>query len=292
MPSEPHPGLMWREPRLIRRDASRATPRPLRARPAGVALVLAAGAAACANVVGIQSFDPAIDGRGGAFCQAASRAASSASLFFCDDFDDGGLPAPWNSSYESGGTLAVDDAAASSSPASLDLVVDPLPAGQLPNVSLRALVAAPTSPVQMAFGFSLDPVRIDPGTSASIVIAAIDFLDPSQNRYTIQLAFNVQSGAATTELDELFSGGRPYVPHAIAAPLGTGTFTDVAIQIDWTAPQAATASVLFGGASVLSVPLAISVQATTLQLSIGTTYASTPSPGWELRYDDVLFTAT
>jgi hypothetical protein len=34
----------------------------------------------------------------------------------------------------------------------------------------------------------------------------------------------------------------------------------------------------------------MNVQATSLQISIGTTYSTEPSSGWEIRYDNVLFT--
>jgi len=51
----------------------------------------------------------------------------------------------------------------------------------------------------------------------------------------------------------------------------------------------ATADILMHGAIVLSLPLTIGVDATSLQISIGTTFSSEPSSGWEVRYDNVLF---
>jgi hypothetical protein len=55
--------------------------------------------------------------------------------------------------------------------------------------------------------------------------------------------------------------------------------------------MSATANVVMNGAQVLSLPLTMSVQAASLQISVGTTYATEPSSGWEVRYDNVLFTS-
>jgi hypothetical protein len=273
-------------------ERRRAGKIPFARRLLALGICAAAGVAGCANLAGIQTLDPAVDGQGGAFCGAAARPTAAGSLFLCDDFDDGSLPAPWSSEYQTAGTLTVDGAIAASPPGSLDLVVNPLVASESLNVSLRTLLVVPPFPATIAFEFNLDPVKIDPAAGAAIVICALDFLDPNQNRYTVQLAFDVQNGEASTVLDELYSDGSPYIPHPITPPLPVGSFTNVTLAIDWTGAETANAQVLFGSASVLSVPLAMNVAAATLQISIGTTYATEPSPGWEVRYDNVLFRAT
>jgi hypothetical protein len=236
---------------------------------------------------------PTVDGmgRGGGFCSAAPRPTSEDGLFFCDDFDEGSLPAPWNSANEMSGTLAQNGGVWVSPPNSLDIAIGPLAAAQPVNVSLRASLAPPQLPETMSFAFALDPVQIDTAANASMVLAAIDFLDEAQNRYTLQLAFDVQNAAPTTVLDELYSDGRPYVPHAVPVPLTMGSFTNVVIQVDWTGAMTANAAVLMNGVQALSVPLTVNVQATSLQISIRTTYSTEPSSGWEIRYDNVLFTA-
>lgn len=248
--------------------------------------------AACASLVGIDSIDPAVDGQnGGAFCASAARPTSQDGLFFCDDFDRGSLPAPWVGLYQTSGALSQDSDAAVSPPNSLDIAIGSLTMGQPVNASLRAPLGVPPLPSGLQFAFSLEPVRIDATTpDASIVLAAIDFLDAAQNRYTVQLAFDVQNGEALTVLDELYSDGTPYVPHPISGPLTLGAFTDVAIQIHWTSAMSATADVLMHGDVVLSLPLTMNVDATSLQISIGTTFSTEPSSGWEVRYDNVLFT--
>jgi hypothetical protein len=258
-----------------------------------LSVATAVGLAACANLVGIESIDPTVDGKGtgGAFCSAAARPTSQDGLFFCDDFDVGTPPVPWTSSYETSGTLSQNGDAAVSPPNSLDVVIDALAAQQPVNVSLRAAVDAPPLPSALAFAFSLEPVQIDTSADASIVLAAVDFLDAARNRYTVQLAFDVQNGAATTVLDELYSNGMPYVPHPIPAPLTMGAFTDVVIQIHWASTSSATADVLMNGMQVLSLTLAMNIQATSLEISVGTTFSTEPSSGWEVRYDNVLFTA-
>jgi hypothetical protein len=244
----------------------------------------------CASLAGIDSLDPAVDGQnGGAFCAAAARPTSPDGLFFCDDFDQGSPPSPWTNLYQTSGTLTQNSGAAESPPNSLDIAVGPLALNQPVDASLRASLGVPPLPAALEFSFGLDPVRIDTTAAASIVLAAIDFLDAAQNRYTVQLAFDVQNGAPTTVLDELYSDGTPYIPHPIAGPLTLGAFTDIAIQIHWASAMNATADVLMHGAIVLSLPLTIGVDATSLQISIGTTFSSEPSSGWEVRYDNVLF---
>jgi hypothetical protein len=233
---------------------------------------------------------PTVVGLGRAFCSAVPRPRSGDGIFFCDDFDVGSLPALWNSANEISGTLAQNGGAWVSPPNSLDIAIGALAAEQPVNVSLRASLTPPPLPAMMTFAFALDPVQIDTAANASMVLAAIDFLADAQNRYTVQLAFAVQNAAPTTVLDELYSDGRPYVPHAVPVPLTMGSFTNVAIQVDWTGGMAAQAAVLMNGSQALSVPLTMNVQATSLQISIGTTYSTEPSSGWEIRYDNVLFT--
>lgn len=256
-----------------------------------LAAMSAVDTSACAQLAGIDSLDPAVDGQkqGGEFCSAAARPTSRDSLFFCDDFDRGTLPAPWNEQFDTSGSLVQNGNAAASPPNSLDLVVGALAMSQPVNTSLRASLGAPPLPASLDFAFSLEPVQLDTTADASIVLAAIDFLDAAQNRYTVQLAFDIQNGAALTVFDELYSDGTPYIPHPIAGPLPLGIFTDVAIEIHWASPTSATADVLMHGSVVLSLPLAMNVRATTLQISVGTTYSTEPSSGWEVRYDNVLF---
>jgi hypothetical protein len=256
-----------------------------------MAATAAMATASCASLAGIDSIDPAVDGQnGGAFCAAAARPTSSDGLFFCDDFDRGSLPSPWTNLYQTSGTLAQNSGAAESPPNSLDIAIGSLALNQPVDASLRASLGVPPLPAALEFAFGLDPVRIDTTADASIVLAAIDFLDAAENRYTVQLAFDIENGAATTVLDELYSDGTPYIPHPISGPLPLGTFTDIAIQIHWATAMTATADVLMHGAVVLSLPLTMNVDAVSLQISIGTTFSSEPSSGWEARYDNVLFT--
>ncbi len=250
--------------------------------------------AACAQIEGINALDPAVDGPGGAFCAAASRPTTPNGLFFCDDFDDGAsaFPLPWNASSPFLGTLSVNSGAAASAPDSLEMSIDAFTSGQ-PDASLHALLGMPSLPTTMSFAFSVDPVKIDVATpNASIVLAAIDFLDAASNRSSVQLAFNVQKGAPLTEVDEQYSNRTPsYTPHPVTVALPIGAFTDVVIAIAWASATSATATVTFGGAQVQSFPLTMSVVATSVRIDIGTTYATLPSAGWDVRYDNVLFTA-
>jgi hypothetical protein len=62
----------------------------------------------------------------------------------------------------------------------------------------------------------------------------------------------------------------------------------VALTVHRTAATAATAHVAFGGSTEIDLSLAMSVNATTLQLTIGSSYETEPSAGWKNRYDNVV----
>jgi hypothetical protein len=168
-------------------------------------------------------------------------------------------------------------------------------------------------PSTLTFAFSVEPVRIDATANASIVLGAVDFLDRAGYRYTVGLSIVVVSGAPALELGEqsgLASGGdypdgAPplYVNHPLSQTLTLpmNAWTDIVIELDWAAGSGADAGttlagkVTVGGAQPFDVPLTMTLVPQSLQIGIGTSfvteYDSGPSPVWELRYDNVLFTA-
>ena len=231
---------------------------------------------------------------GGSFC--ASVRPEAGAIFFCDDFDEGPLPGSWGTFDTLSGSLEVNDAAAVSKPSSLDEKTVPLASGQVIDVALRTPIGVPVLPATLRLAFSVDPVQIDTTTQAAIVLGAIDFFDGVGNRYTVGLAINVASGAPALALDEqsaLGDGGMPYAPHPLppSQPLVMNAFSEIVIEVDWTSTMSAVGKVFVNGAKQLDVPLTMTVHATSLQIGIGTSYVSEPSPVWELRYDNVWFTA-
>jgi len=227
-------------------------------------------------------------------------------IFFCDDFDEGGLPGKWQTWAEMGGTLVETDASSVSPPNSVDETTMALTNGQVVNVALRTPLPVPKVPATLTFAFSVQPLRIDTTANAAIVLGAVDFLDGAGYRYSVGLAINVVSGLPALDLGEqsgLASGGNfpdgappTYVSHPLppTMPLAMNAWTDIVVELDWTA-SSLEGKVTVGGSQELDVPLTMTVVPTSLQIGIGTSfvteYEAGLSPVWELRYDNVLFTA-
>ncbi len=228
----------------------------------------------------------------GTFCASIG---SDAGLLFCDDFDEKPLPNEWQTWGQMGGTLVESDASALSPPSSADEITYALDGGQVINVALRTTLGVPPLPAKLRFGFGIEPVTIDTTANAAIVLGAVDFLDGAGNRYTAGLSVDVVSGKPALVFGEQSSfadGGTTYTQHPLDAthPLPVNQWTDIVLEIDWTAPTTATATVTVtgpGAAPPLTTPLAMTVTATSLQIGVGTSYVTQPSPGWELRYDNV-----
>jgi len=235
----------------------------------------------------------------GPFCK--SLTPPEAGLFFCDDFDEHALPGSWQTWVETAGTLTETDASAVSPPTSVDETTIELASGQAVNVALRTtLQPVPAVPATMTFAFDVQPVQFDPTAGAAIVLGAIDFLDGAGDRYTVGLAINVANGAPALALGEQSSAadGAPpaFVNHPLspAMPLAMNAWSRVVIEVDWGAASVE-GRVLVDGNSELAVPLTMTVVPTSLQIGVGTSFVTTYdgglSPVWELRYDDVVFTA-
>jgi hypothetical protein len=235
------------------------------------------------------------EGGASGFCATQTRPGAGA-IFFCDDFDEGPLPGSWSTFRQTSGTLSLTTAAAVSPPNGLDAIVDPLSYGQAVDVALRTSFAITQVPPTIRLAFRVEPARIDPGNGATIILAAVDFLDAAGDRYTVELSATVASGAITLALGEqsgFADGGQQYVEHPVstAQTLPQDAFTDVVLAIDGGGSANVRGGLTLGGSQVLDVPLAPSVAPSRLQIGVGAAYVTEPSMGWELRYDDVLFTA-
>jgi hypothetical protein len=230
----------------------------------------------------------------GGFCASLTAAG----LVLCDDFDEPGtLPGPFNTEFETWGTLGETDASFKSPSESLDEKTFVLNDGGVINVALRNnTVPVPTLPATLTFAFSLDAVQIDTTTGDAIVLGAVDFFDAAGDRYTLGLAINTANALPALALDEqsaLTDGGAPYIPHTLPptdAP-AIGAWSDIVITIDWTAAQTGTASVSVNGTTEVGpFPLTMTVaNPTSLQVGIGTSFVTQPAPAWELLYDNVWF---
>ncbi len=241
----------------------------------------------------------------GGFC--ATLVPPTGGVFFCDDFDEHALPGSWNTWHESSGTLVETEAGSFSPPNSVDEATLPLAFGQTIDVALRTLLSAPAAPpATLRFAFAIDPLQIDPASGAAIVLGAVDLLDSSGDRYSVELSVNVVSGAPALALGEQYGfpdgglppdGGPPYINHPLppTQPLPMNAWTDIVVELDWTAPFTAQGIVTINGGQELAVPLSLNLTPTSLQIGVGTSYVteytSGNSPVWELRYDNVWFSA-
>ena len=240
---------------------------------------------------------------GSSYC--ATLTPPPGAVFFCDDFDEHPLPWAWQYYDELAGTLVESEAGARSAPNSVDETTTALANGQVIDVALRTPLQLPPLPATLRFGFSLEPVQIDTTANAAIVLGAVDFLDGTGNRYSVGLAINVVGGKPALALGEqsgLVDGGPlpdgappQFVNHPLppTQPLAMNAWSDIVIELDWTATTLE-GKVSVNGGQELDVPLNLSLQANALQIGIGTSYVTEystgPAPIWELRYDNVSFT--
>jgi hypothetical protein len=227
------------------------------------------------------------------YCQSIKP---DAGIFFCDDFDDHPLPGSWQSFGETNGTMTEVDAASVSAPNSLDEKTVAVGTNTTVDVALRTPLGLPTLPATLRLGFQVMPVQIDPTANSGVVLGAIDFLDKNSQRYTLGLAVNVVSGQPALVLGEqsAFSdGGIDYVQHPLppTQPLPMNAWSDVVIEADWSSTTSAMISVTVGGVQQTSFSATIPITAASLQIGVGTSYVFEPAPVWEIRYDNVRFTA-
>ena len=181
-----------------------------------------------------------------------------------------------------------------SAPNALQLSLPRAAAGDTIEVSLRTTLRAPSLPATLRFAFSVEPLKIDISSGAAIVLSGLDFLDAAGDRYTLGLAIDVASGLPALSLGEQTAyadGGVSFVPHPFAAssPLAMNTWSEIVVEVDWTTATAAEAKVSVNGVAELDVGCKLAMKATTLQVGVGTSYVTEPSPVWELRYDNVVF---
>jgi hypothetical protein len=212
---------------------------------------------------------------------------------FCDDFDQTPLPGGWNGFDQVGGALRLDATSFVSPPNSLLGRFAAGIAGVL-NAALRARFALPAPPTTITLQFQVQPTVADPTDQAVLAFASLDFFDAANNRYSPEFTLFRNNGAIRVQFGEqsLVGGGTKYLAHDIPDPLPSGKWTHVRLVIARSAVTTASARLFFGDdpASTLEVdtPLTMSVKATTLQLTIGSSFETQPSQGWEIRYDNVV----
>jgi hypothetical protein len=213
---------------------------------------------------------------------------------FCEDFDDRPLPGLWTTVHQVGGTLIVDNITFVSAPNSLFARNNALRGQALDNV-LRALFPLQGTPTIVTLEFHLRPALADPTQDAAVVVAAVDFVNAANDRYSVQFALVSSAGGLRLRLEEqsgLASGGTAYVDHGLLPDaLAIGQWTDVLLTITLSGGAAGSAHVVFGATQEIDASLQVAVTPTNLQLDIGSSFESEPSSGWNLLFDNVVFNA-
>jgi hypothetical protein len=221
------------------------------------------------------------------FCASLSPAP-----VFCDDFDVHPLPGIWDTLTQTGGTVALDTGASVSPPRSLLATDSALATGQSLDAALLKRFTLPAPPTTISWSFQLQPVAVDTTAAAALVLASLDFVDTPGNRYSVQFTLEQDGGPVRLRLEEqsgLLDGGSSYVPHTLPDSLPLGAWTDVRLVMTRSGPTTASVQVSFGSTTELATtPLSMNVDATTLQMVIGSRYEFEPSQGWTTRYDNVV----
>jgi hypothetical protein len=211
---------------------------------------------------------------------------------FCEDFDEHALPGPWSTFHQVGGTLSIDNTTFVSAPNSLFARYGAMPMGAELDDVLRAAFSLQNAPATTALELQVRPTIADPTPNAAVVIAAVDFLDAANDRYSVQFTLVNKGGVLNVLFEEqsgFAGGGTSYVPHAITDPMPLGQWTDLRLTIVASSATSAEAHVFFGTTHEIDVPLNVTVRATKVQLDVGSTYESQPSMGWGVFYDNVAF---
>jgi hypothetical protein len=177
---------------------------------------------------------------------------------------------------------------------SLLLTANALGAGQAFDVALRKDLTLPAPPSDLRFDFQVMPVQIDTTNAAAIVLASIDFLDGTGDRYSVQLTIFQQGSAATVGFGTqsgFSDGGSSFTNQALPDPLAIGAWSSVRLEVASATAQQAAGRVFFNGTSEANVGLSLPFVPTALKVDLGASYETEPSLGWHLRFDNVLVTA-
>jgi hypothetical protein len=231
-------------------------------------------------------------------CGAPTDAGFCTSLcpqpLYCQDFDKHTfLPGLFDSVTMTAGSLAVNAMASVSPPNSLLAQDNAMASGPLDTTGRKTFTALPAS-ATITLDFQFQPAAADTTATGVLVFASLDFTDAPMNRYTVQFTLaQIGSpnmlGVRFEEQAGYVDGGSYYNSHTISDPVTIGGWTHIVLTVNRTGPTAAKATVSFGGTTEIdNIPLAMSINATALQLTVGSPYESVPSTGWKSRYDNVI----
>jgi hypothetical protein len=266
------------------------------------ATATAAGAVACWD------FDSLSDGRADAGVDGAPPPGTDSGVpadaadagfcvslqpkpLFCEDFDRTLLPGQFTEQHNTNGSETLDPTSYVSSPHSLLAQYMPLPANAPLNVVLREKFTLKGLPSTLTFDLFLEPVKADTSMANALsVVASVDYFDTANNRYAMQFSQLVNAGQVNLRFEEQSQPAgmaATQTNHPLGGALPMNEWTEVRLVV-----TAGHAQISYGGVLQADVALTSPVTPGTLQLSLGSSFESTPSQGWEMRYDNVTLDAT
>jgi hypothetical protein len=249
------------------------------------------------NVDSARAPDGTVDGSDGAvptFCQSLQPQP-----LFCEDFDEGvALASEWSYILETRGSLALYGSASMSPPASMQAMTDVVMSA---NTSVDTAVYEDFSLTGMTFAGSIDlDLRVDQvdSNTGTAVLAQFGLIDGSGNgQYYLQFVTN-SNGANPLNCgvnEDYFAtttSGNP-TPHPVSSTIPLHIW--VHVRLTMTVPfsgGAGTATVRINGGATDTAPIQVEVANFTQSIGVGVLYASTPSNGWTVLVDNVVFNAT
>jgi hypothetical protein len=219
----------------------------------------------------------------GPFCTLADHR-------FCDDFDEGPLGSGWQMINRTGGTVALDPTMSISPPNSLLVQFVPLPLGGALRAGLATTFPMPAAPATVGWDFRFQVASVDPTPQSGAVIGALDSFDGARNRYSVQFTIYPQADGIHLWFEEEsgFANGKfKLARHELPGTLSLGAWTEIRTAIDFASARAASARIYLADALVTTIPLTVTVSGRLLQMTVGSSYETLPSLGWQMRYDNV-----
>jgi hypothetical protein len=262
-------------------------------------LALTAATSGCAQVLGFRQdyyetdASEGSDGSTPTFCQGLSPPP-----VFCADFDENPPnPYGWSYAHATTGSLALDSSESVSSPASLLAQTNVVTSG---GRTVDTSVYQTLQLTGQTFDGTLDlDLRVDgvdaPGGVA--VLAQFGLTDGAGGGlYYLQLV-TTSNGAQPLNLqvaEDYFSTGTMGMPvdHSISSVIPVGTWTHV--KLSMVVPFAGgpgTVTLVIGKGSPDLAAVQVPVHGFGTSIAVGVLYASTPSNGWSVAFDNVVFTS-
>jgi hypothetical protein len=254
---------------------------------------LDAGDASDSNVVGEEG------GRdGGTFCETLSPQP-----FFCADFDEGETsPFGWSQAQIFEGTLGLYTTEHESAPASLlarTSVVTAMGKNTNPNTAVYQTLQISGQMFAGTLDFYMHVDQVD-AVGDFAVLAQFGLTDPAGGGvYYLQLV-TTSNGAMPLGVqmaEDYFSMGTNGSPTDYPVfgviPLMTWTHVQLSLAVPFAGgPGTATLVLDDGQPTTVLIHAPVPVQAFSPEIAVGVTWASTPSNGWTVAYDNVFFDNT